>query len=305
VFIVIAFFGYRRNWQWTGLAKDSGDDGERRNVTLWAWISVLLVPLTLAAAGVLFTGAQHRSSSEIQQQQREDDLAVQESRAQDERLREYIDKLGTLLVEGDLDTKGYGEKESDVARARTLTLLYSADPLHKRTALQFLYEADLITEGKHIVPLGHVDLTGADLSHLNLKGAHMEAVFLQHANLNNALLVDTNLTNSNLGSGRGTGETQGATLDNANLSNAVLKGTDLYYSNFRNANLTGADLTHNDGTQTKLEAADLEGSLLEDTNLRGVDLREVRNLTQEQIDQAKGDENTQLPDGLYRPASWE
>ena len=54
-----------------------------------------------------------------------------------------------------------------------------------------------------------------------------------------------------------------------------------------------------------MEADDLEGSLLEDTNLRGVDLREVRNLTQEQINQAKGDENTQLPDGLYRPASWE
>jgi hypothetical protein len=72
--------------------------------------------------------------------------------------------LGTLLVENDLDTKGYGEKECGVARARTLTLLYSADHLHKRTALQFLYEADLITEGNHIVPLDHGDLTNADLS---------------------------------------------------------------------------------------------------------------------------------------------
>jgi hypothetical protein len=62
-------------------------------------------------------------AQQISSQQREDDLAVQESRAQDERLREYIDKLGTLLVKGDLDTKGYGEKVSDVARARTLTLL--------------------------------------------------------------------------------------------------------------------------------------------------------------------------------------
>ncbi len=68
---VIAFFGYCRNWQWTGLPKYGDDDVERRYVTLWAWISVLLVPLTLAAAGVLFTGAQHRSSSAIQQQQRE------------------------------------------------------------------------------------------------------------------------------------------------------------------------------------------------------------------------------------------
>ena len=116
MFIVIAFFGYRRNWQWTGLAKDSGDDGERRTVTLWTGVTVLLVPSMFAVAGVVFTtGAQHRSSAAIQQQQREDDLAVQESRAQDERLREYIDKLGTLLVEGDLDTRVHGEKESDVA----------------------------------------------------------------------------------------------------------------------------------------------------------------------------------------------
>lgn len=48
---VIAFFGYRRNWQWTGLPKYGDDDVQRRYVTLWAWISVLLVPLTLAAAG--------------------------------------------------------------------------------------------------------------------------------------------------------------------------------------------------------------------------------------------------------------
>jgi H+/Cl- antiporter ClcA len=54
---VIAFFDYRRNWQWTGLPKYGDDDVERRYVTLWAWISVLLVPLTLAAAGVFYRSA--------------------------------------------------------------------------------------------------------------------------------------------------------------------------------------------------------------------------------------------------------
>jgi hypothetical protein len=48
-----------------------------------------------------------------------------------------------------------------------------------------------------------------------------------------------------------------------------------------------------------------KASSSKDTTLQGVDLLEVRNVTQEQIDQAQRDQSTQLPDGLYRPASRE
>lgn len=304
--LVIVSLGYVYKWEWTGLPRYTHpEEVEKRPITLWAWIGVLLVPITLALAGVLFTGSQQRSASVIQQQQREDDLEVQERRAQDEGLREYLDKMGTLLVENDLIGKKYWEKESDVARARTLTFLGSADELHRRSALQFLYESDLISEGKHVVSLENANLTEADLSWLYLDKVHMENVFLQRANLNNASLIGANLTNSNLSAGKGEEELPGATLENADLSSAILRGTDLHFSSFKNADLTRADLTDNGEVSTKLGGADLEGAILEDTNLRGTDLREVKNLTQEQIDRVEGDDNTQLPDDLQQPASWE
>jgi uncharacterized protein YjbI with pentapeptide repeats len=39
-------------------------------------------------------------------------------------------------------------------------------------------------------------------------------------------------------------------------------------------------------------------------NLSGADLSAATGLTQLQIDQANGDEKTQLPEGLKRPAAW-
>jgi Pentapeptide repeats (8 copies) len=53
-----------------------------------------------------------------------------------------------------------------------------------------------------------------------------------------------------------------------------------------------------------LGLANLEGADLQGANLQGADLQEARNLTQEQLDAAEGDDRTQLPAGLTRPARW-
>jgi uncharacterized protein YjbI with pentapeptide repeats len=305
VLLVFVVLGYLLGWQWTGFPQYQGEHVDKRSVTLWAWISVLLVPLTLAVAGVLFTGSQQRSATNIQQQQRDNDLEVQERRAQDEGLREYIDKMGSLLLDEDLNLKQYWEKESDVARARTLTYLDAADALHRRSAIQFLYESDLITEGKLVVSLDNADLAEADLSWLYLDKARIANASLQRADLSNASLIDANLTNSILSAGKGAEEPPGVTMDNADLVRATLRGADLHLASLKNADLTGADLTDNGEVTTKLGGADFENTILQDVKLQGADLREVRTLTQEQIDQAKGDENTQLPDELRRPSTWD
>ena len=44
--------------------------------------------------------------------------------------------------------------------------------------------------------------------------------------------------------------------------------------------------------------------LLEGMDIRGLDLRTVRGLNQQQIDRAGGDANTQLPDYLQVPQVW-
>jgi uncharacterized protein YjbI with pentapeptide repeats len=55
---------------------------------------------------------------------------------------------------------------------------------------------------------------------------------------------------------------------------------------------------------TNLQGAILKGAMLEDAKLQGADLRGAQDLTQEQIEQAEGDENTKLPENLRTPKSW-
>jgi hypothetical protein len=61
-----------------------------------------------------------------------------------------------------------------------------------------------------------------------------------------------------------------------------------------------ARLDEADLSGAHLEGADLSGAVLD-----GVDLRKANGLTQAQLDTARGNASTRLPDGLRRPASWE
>jgi pentapeptide repeat protein len=71
----------------------------------------------------------------------------------------------------------------------------------------------------------------------------------------------------------------GVSLAKAPLEQAYLLGVDL----------KGADL----------KRAHLKGAYLDEAHLKG-----ARNLTQEQLDAANGDDRTQLPEGLTRPTHW-
>jgi uncharacterized protein YjbI with pentapeptide repeats len=85
----------------------------------------------------------------------------------------------------------------------------------------------------------------------------------------------------------------------ADLIGANLRGADLRGANLRGAYLIAADLRGAD-----LRAADLIGADLRDADLRGADLTESIFLTQVQINSAKGDSHTKLPQLLSRPTHW-
>ncbi|RZU15885.1 pentapeptide repeat protein [Kribbella rubisoli] len=85
----------------------------------------------------------------------------------------------------------------------------------------------------------------------------------------------------------------------ADLIGARLRGADLAKANLRGAYLIGADLREAD-----LRQSDLIGADLRDTDLRGADLRGALFLTQSQINAARGDHSTRLPDAVTRPAHW-
>ena len=84
-----------------------------------------------------------------------------------------------------------------------------------------------------------------------------------------------------------------ADLSGANLQGALLRDANLERADLRGANLQGAVLQ-----RACLVEANLTRANLQEANLQGANLQGARNLVQEQLDQACGDEKTQLPEGL-------
>jgi hypothetical protein len=124
---------------------------------------------------------------------------------------------------------------------------------------------------------------------LNLRGTNLSEARLSRADLSGARLSGADLSGADL---------YGADLSGARLSGAdlSLSGADLSTrADLSEADLTGADLS---------EAVDLSGADLSGAILYGADLSGARHLTQEQLEQAKGDNNTQLPCHLEPPAHW-
>jgi len=107
-------------------------------------------------------------------------------------------------------------------------------------------------------------------------------------------LGDTDIRGANL---------RGADLSRAHLSGANFSGTDLFGAKLQRAVLTGADLRGAKLFVADLRGANLSGADLHEADLRGGYLKRVLNLTQEQIDAAKGDSTTTLHN-LHMPESW-
>lgn len=99
-----------------------------------------------------------------------------------------------------------------------------------------------------------------------------------------------------------------------NMVGAKFIGCDFFDTAFIEVNFQRAD--SNDSGQGKTQFIDCDfsragfyGANFEDVELRGAklygaDLREVRNLTQAEIDSSEGDIDTKIPDDLDRPDSW-
>ncbi len=111
--------------------------------------------------------------------------------------------------------------------------------------------------------LGGANLEGAILEEANLVGAYLEEAILEEAILERAYLEEANLKGANLEEAN----LVGANLEEANLEGAILEGAILKWANLRGANLEGAIL---------------KGAYLEGANLRG-----AKNITVEQIKEAR------------------
>jgi uncharacterized protein YjbI with pentapeptide repeats len=230
-----------------------------------------LVSALIALLGVLIAQVvnAHLTRSTQENQQMLDQQARQNSE-----LQSYLSTVGELPTNPDpaADTAA-----DTAAQAQTLTVLPDLNSDQKRTVMQFLYQADLIDKDNPRIRLFYADLTSA-----NLKGTDSQD--------NKFVLDNTSLRGANLGD---------ADLEYISMKGVNLSPARLVYTNLSNADLSDANLNH-----AWLSNVDLSGANLSGADLGHVDLRDDTGLTQEQIDEAKGDERTLLPDNLQRPASW-
>jgi uncharacterized protein YjbI with pentapeptide repeats len=142
--------------------------------------------------------------------------------------------------------------------------------------------------------LSGANLSGADLDSANLKSAYLSGANLSGANLLGVNLTGANLTGAKLGRIDLTGaDLSGANLGLADLSGAYLSGVNLSGANLSGVNLRGADLSGANLRNANLRDANLSGAYLIRADLTG-----AKNLIQTQLNEACGNKETELPEGL-------
>ncbi|MCF2151161.1 pentapeptide repeat-containing protein [Desmonostoc muscorum LEGE 12446] len=145
-----------------------------------------------------------------------------------------------------------------------------------------------------------LDFNNIDISRADLAKANLQKADLAQANLQRAILTGTNLQKAIL---RKT-NLQGAHLIEANLQEAVLRAANLQGAYLTQANLQGAYLIEANLQGVYLNKANLQGADLSKANLQGAFLWGAENLEQQQIESAKGDRTTILPENLQPPKHW-
>ena len=86
---------------------------------------------------------------------------------------------------------------------------------------------------------------------------------------------------------------RGANFDGANATLMCMSFADFHNASFLGTELSGANMAG-----AKMDGADLTGAITSVTSFLGTDLRNVKGLTQKQIDLACSDKDTKLPAGL-------
>jgi uncharacterized protein YjbI with pentapeptide repeats len=262
--------------------------GHAYNVTLLDWLKLLIVPAVIAGVGIWFNHQQRERELGIAREQREQDTKIAEIRTNDEALQAYFDQMGRLLLDKDtqLGKSEEGAEVRTLARAWTLTVLtrLGSDGLRKRSVVQFLYEAKLLTKDRTTLDLreaflNFAKLNGSDfnLTGVNLHGASLTKVTMNAVNLGEANLSDTKMFGANLHMANLSGaDMRKAVLMSANTDSTPLPrasatgGYEFHSPEPKNANLELADLSEVDLTdayvseEQLLSAVSLAGATMPD-----------------------------------------
>ncbi len=221
-FIVFIIVAYKLNLEWVGFnggypkeiaknvpvktdfGKKLGDLEKPQKKTLWDWLQLLIIPVSLSVGAAWFNARQNH------------DLEIAIDNQQETELQGYFDRMTDLLLNHRLRTSKAGYEVQNIARARTVTVLSHLGPKRTRSVLLFLYESGLLNRSKPIITLYEVDLRYVNLSGKNLCSVNLSNTDLRYANLSGANLSNADLSGANLSY---------VDLDNADLTKANLSDT--------------------------------------------------------------------------------
>jgi len=141
------------------------------------------------------------------------------------------------------------------------------------------------------------DLSGWVFFRANLSRADLSRTSVVKTNFSWANLENTNLSKADMWKAN----LREADLWKANLSNVELWEADLKFAELREADLVDAELWWADLWGAVLTGADLSGAELYRADLTGASLWNVRNLTQEQLNESCGNKMSVLPVGFTIP----
>src|SRR6266480_6593949 len=159
--------------------------------TMWDWLQLLIVPVALALIALLFNRATTRTEQkiaadrykqdkeiasrhyhqdqQIAKQRYEQDKNIALDKQRGDVLQTYLDRMTELLLDKQLRTSEPDAEVRNVARVRTITILFQLDARRIGYVFSFLREAGLISNKpkSSIVSLSHADLDGINLSRVN------------------------------------------------------------------------------------------------------------------------------------------
>ena len=273
--------------------------------TLWDWLSLFGVPLSLLILGYFLEQLQQTRAA----QQAETDKEIAASNQREEALQSYVDRLSDLLIDKNLiikatkpEDKELVDAAADVIRVRTLSLLrrLGQDGERKGHVLRLLIDTEVISKLK--LKLCDANFSRAILCDVYLSKINLKKVNLRFANLFDSKLNETILSETDLfGADLSFAKLIKAKLDDADLTEAKLNNADLTEANLTgvflmDAKLIGVTLKRANLKRAKLINADLSGANLSGADLTKADLTDAKNWSEAQLAAAILCE-TKLPEG--------
>jgi uncharacterized membrane protein len=243
--IALIIMGYR--FDWTGF-----NGNNKSGKTLWDWLQLLIIPLALAVIALVFQLANTRTERQIAKERYEQDQQIAKQRYEQDQqialdkqredlLQTYLDCMSELLLDKQLRISEPDSEVRNVARVRTITILFQLDARRIGYVFSFLLEGGLMSNDReeNIVSLKDANLRKINFSKAMLNDTNLSGGWLSDADLSDAGLFGSNLSGANLYSAN----MSDAYLQTANLREADLTQADLSYANMMNADLNGVYLT--------------------------------------------------------------